>query len=73
MRAIFGDQTPQQTTTISVAMSPREVRIPLTRPCSTSIPSTSVFANTLRAPCSCARSRMIVPKRSESTMPTDLV
>ena len=28
IRAIFGDQTPQQTTTISVAMSPRDVRIP---------------------------------------------
>ena len=41
------------------------------RPCSTSIPSTSVFANTLSAPFACARSRMIVPKRSESTMPTD--
>ena len=31
------------------------------RPCSTSMPSTSVFANTLSAPLSCARSRMIVP------------
>jgi hypothetical protein len=73
MRAIFGDQTPQQTTTMSVAMSPRDVRMPVMRPRSTSIPSTSVFANTLSAPFACPRSRMIVPKRSESTMPTDLV
>ena len=50
MRAIFGLQTPQQTTITSVAMSPREVRMPLTRPFSTSIPSTSVFAKTLSAP-----------------------
>ena len=46
MRAIFGDHTPQQTTIVSVAMSPFEVRIPVTRPPATSIPSTSVFANT---------------------------
>jgi len=71
MRAIFGLQTPQQTTITSVAMSPREVLIPLTRPPSTSMPSTSVLANTLSAPFSCARSRMIVPARNESTMPTE--
>ena len=70
IRAIRGLQTPQQTTMISAAMSPRDVRSPVTRPFSTSTPSTSVFANTVSAPTSCAFSRAIVPKRSESTMPT---
>ncbi len=43
----------------------------LARMAGASIPSTSVFGNTSTAPSSCARSRMIVPKRSESTTATD--
>jgi hypothetical protein len=72
-RATLGLQTPQATTIVSVAMSPRLVLIPVTRPFSTSMASTSVFANTDSAPSSCAFSRAIVPKRSESTMPTPFV
>ena len=68
--AMRGLQTPQQTTTYSASMSPRVVRTRRTRPPSTSIPSTSVLAETVSAPCSCARSRMIVPARSESTTET---
>ena len=70
IRATFGAHTPQHTTIVSVAMSPFDVRIAVTRPPSTSMPSTSVFANTCSAPSSCAFSRAIVPKRSESTIPT---
>ena len=71
MRASLGLHTPQQTTTQSVSTSPRVVRTRRTRPPSTSMPSTSVFANDAERARSCARSRMIVPKRSESTTPTD--
>ena len=46
MRAMRGLQTPQATTTYSASMSPRVVRTRRTRPCSTSIPSTSVLAET---------------------------
>ena len=56
-------------TTISVSMSPRVVRTRRTRPRSTSMPSSSVLA-IATAPASTARSRMIVPARSESTTPT---
>jgi hypothetical protein len=68
IRAIRGLQAPHATTTRSASMSPRVVRTRLTRPCSTSNPSTSVFAATV-IPASIARSRMIVPARSESTTP----
>ena len=70
MRASRGLQTPQQITTTSVAMSPRLVRRPVTRPASTSMPSTSVLADTVSAPSSWACSRMSVPARSESATPT---
>ena len=70
IRAIAGLQTPQATTTISVSMSPRVVRTRRTRPRSTSMPSTSVLAEIVSAPAATARSRMIVPARSESTTPT---
>ncbi len=70
IRAMRGLQTPQAMTTISASMSPCVVRTRRTRPCSTSIPSTSVIGETVSAPASWARSRMIVPARSESTTPT---
>ena len=70
IRASFGLQTPQAMTTTSASMSPPVVRTRRTRPCSTSIPSTSVLAIVVSAPASCARSRMSVPARSESTTPT---
>jgi hypothetical protein len=70
MRARRGLQTPQQITTASASMSPRVVRTRVTRPCSVSIPSTSVLAETVSAPCSCARSRINVPARRESTTQT---
>ena len=54
-------QTPPQTTSISVRMSPLVVRIPATRPSATSTPMTSVDAETVRAPSAAARSRMSVP------------
>ena len=69
MRASRGLQTPQAITTNSVSMSPRVVRTRRTRPRSTSMPSTSVFADTVSAPESAARSRISVPARSESTTP----
>src|SRR5579862_8541775 len=50
--------------------SPRVVCTRRTRPPSTSMSRTSVFAM-MRASFSCARSRMIVPKRSESTTATE--
>ena len=50
MRATRGLQTPQQITTASVSISPLLVRIRPTRPRSTSMPSTSLFAETVRAP-----------------------
>ena len=70
IRASFGLQTPQAMTTISVSTSPAVVRTPRTRPPSTSMPSTSVFAKTERRPDAWPRSRMIVPARRESTTPT---
>ena len=70
MRAIRGLQTPQAITTYSASTSPRSVRTRFTRPFSTSMPSTSVLAETVAAPASCASSRMSVPARSESTTPT---
>ena len=70
IRAMRGLQTPQAMTTTSTSMSPRVVRTRRTWPCSTSIPSTSVSGETVSAPASWARSRMIVPARSESTTPT---
>jgi hypothetical protein len=73
MRASPGLHTPQATTTTSDSTSPRVVRTRATRPCSTSMPRTSVFAATVSAPDSCARSRMSVPARSESTTLTERV
>jgi hypothetical protein len=70
IRASLGLQTPQAMMTISASMSPRVVRTRRTRPCSTSMPSTSVLAMAVSAPAPCARSRMSVPARSESTTPT---
>ena len=52
IRARRGLQTPQQMTTVSVSMSPRSVRTRFTRPPSTSMPSTSVLADTVSAPLS---------------------
>ncbi len=71
IRASFGLHTPQAMTTTSVSTSPAVVRTRRTRPPSTSMPVTSVFASTVRRPDSCPRSRMIVPARRESTTPTD--
>ena len=71
--AIFassGLHTPQAITTTSASITPREVCTRRMRPCSTSIPLTSVFANTCRPPESIPRSRMIVPARRESTTET---
>src|SRR3984885_7333993 len=68
MRAMRGLQQPQAITRRSASRSPRVVRSFLTRPCSTSMPRTSVLAMTVN-PALCARSRMIVPARSESTTP----
>ena len=69
--ASFGLQTPQAMTTVSASMSPPSVRTRVMRPSSTSRPVTSTVGTTVRAPISSARSRMIVPARSESTTPTD--
>ena len=71
--AIFassGLHTPHAITTTSASIAPREVCTRRMRPCSTSIPLTSVFANTCRPPESIPRSRMIVPARRESTTET---
>ena len=70
IRASRGLQTPEQMTTNSASTSPRSVRTRLTRPPSTSRPSTSTFGTAVSAPDSTARSRAIVPKRSESTTAT---
>ncbi len=70
IRASSGLQTPHAITTVSASIVPREVWTRRMRPRSTSRPLTSVPANTLSAPDSVARSRMIVPARSESTTPT---
>ena len=59
--------------TISASISPRLVCTRVTRPPSTSMSSTSVFASAVSAPAACARSRMSVPARSESTTPTPSV
>jgi len=71
IRASMGLQTPQAITTTSASMSPPVVRTRRTRPPSTSIPSTSVFANTESRPDSCPLPRMMVPAWRESTTPTD--
>ena len=57
-------------TTVSASMSPRSVRTRWMRPPWVSMPTISTPACTASAPISCARSRMIVPARSESTTPT---
>ena len=71
IRAMRGLHTPQATTTVPASMSPLSVRTRVIRPSTTSSPVTSVAAEIVRAPISTARSRMIVPARSESTTPTD--
>ena len=68
IRAMRGLQAPHAITIRSASKSPRVVLTRVARPCSTSIPSTSVLAWTF-IPASIARSRMIVPARSESTTP----
>ncbi len=68
--AILGLHTPQATTIASHSMSPPVVRTLVTLPPSTSMPDTSTFATVVRAPSSTARSRMIVPARTDSTTPT---
>ena len=79
IRAIRGDQTPQQMTTLSVWISPALVATARTRPPApparpaapvTEMPYTSVPASTVSAPACCAASRISVPARSESTTPT---
>ena len=71
IRAIRGDQTPQQIAQTSVSMSPLLVRTALTRPSGpVSMPSTSAPASTVSAPSCWACSRISVPARSESTTPT---
>ena len=70
IRAIRGDHTPQQITTLSVAISPADVETPRTCPSVTVMPCTSVPASTVSAPDRCAPSRISVPARSESTTPT---
>ncbi len=71
IRASFGLQTPQAITTVSASMSPPLVRTRRIAPFSTSMPITSTVGTTVNAPDSIARSRMMVPARSESTTPTD--
>src|SRR6266487_260013 len=74
IRAMRGLQTPQQITQMPVSMSPAVVRT--ARTCGllpvpvVSMPSTPVPASTVSAPAACARSRIRVPARSESTTPT---
>ena len=68
IRAMRGLQAPQAITMMSASKSPLVVLTRVARPCSTSIPRTSVLAETFM-PASIARSRMIVPARSESTTP----
>ena len=68
--ASSGLQTPHATTTVSASIVPFEVSTRRIRPPSTPRPWTSVFGRTVRPPDSIARSRMIVPARSESTTPT---
>jgi len=79
IRAIRGDQTPPQMTTLSVSISPALVVTDRTRPPapparpaapSTVMACTSVPASTVSAPDFCALSRISVPARSESTTPT---
>ncbi len=70
IRAIRGLQTPQAMRTVSAVMVPRSVWTPRTWPSTTSMPVTSVPDAIVSAPISVARSRMIVPARSESTTPT---
>jgi len=70
IRAIRGDHTPQQMTTLSVRISPADVETPRTWPPSTVMPVTSVPDSTVSAPERWALSRISVPARSESTTPT---
>ncbi len=70
MRASSGLHTPQAITTVSASIVPREVWTRRMRLPSTSIPLTSVLANTCRPPEAIPCSRMIVPAWSESTTET---
>ncbi len=68
--ATFGDHTPQQITTFSVAISPLLVTTPVTRSAAVVMSSTSAPEITVSAPAAWACSRISVPARSESTTPT---
>ena len=70
MSPILGLHTPQAMTTVSASMSPPVVQTFVMRPSTTSRSVTSTFGTTVSTPFSRARSRMIVPARSESTTPT---
>ena len=70
MRASSGLQTPQAMTTVSASIVPFDVSTRRIRPPSTPRACTSVFGEDGEPPDSIARSRMIVPARSESTTPT---
>ena len=70
IRATRGLHTPQVMATVSASMSPSVVRTRFTRPCSTSMPTTSIFGATWSAPAAWPFSRISVPARSESTTPT---
>ena len=72
MAARRGLQTPQAITTCSTSIAPSVVTTARMRgrPMSgriTSRPVTSVLSSTVSTPFACARSRMIVPARTEST------
>ena len=68
--ATLGDQTPQQITTFSVAISPLLVTTPVIRSATVVMSSTSAPESTVSAPDAWACSRISVPARSESTTPT---
>ena len=70
IRAIRGDHTPQQMTTLPVSISPAVVTTPRTRSPLTLTSRTSVPDSTVSAPDARAASRISVPARSESTTPT---
>ena len=75
MSPSLGLQTPAAITTVPASMSPPVVRTRVIRrwpwaPSSVSSPMTSTVGTTVSSPVARARSRMIVPARSESTTPT---
>ena len=75
MAATRGLQTPHAMTTCSASIVPRAVATARMRGRPkggrvTSSPVTSVSSSTVSTPFACARSRMIVPARTESTTDT---